>query len=205
MLVAYILYADGFTTMATIAILFASDIFNSSALTLGILLIEVPICAGIGVYVFEKIRRRFNIATKSMVYFHLGGIILVAAYALVGFIPGTPFGLVQEVELYGVAFVYGLNLGIMSYSRALFAMLCPKGKEAVFFSIYELSDKGSSWIGPLVVAGLNEAFGSMRYGVFFIVVLCTVGLIVLTRVDVDEGVLQVRQPHHTKVSSVESE
>ena len=52
-----------------------------------------------------------------------------------------------------VAIVMG---GSQALSRSLFAQLIPPGKEAEYFSIYEVSDKGTSWLSPLVF-GLGAA------------------------------------------------
>ena len=48
--------------------------------------------------------------------------------------------------------IKGLPLGAMqSYARSLFGQMTPSGYESQFFSFYEITDKGSSWMGPLVV------------------------------------------------------
>jgi len=41
-------------------------------------------------------------------------------------------------------------------SRTCFIDLIPVGSEATFFSLYSISDKGSSWLGPFVVALLVQ-------------------------------------------------
>src|SRR5690606_2415511 len=46
-----------------------------------------------------------------------------------------------------IAIVLG---GSQAISRSLFAQMIPNGKEAEFFSFYEISERGTSWIGPLV-------------------------------------------------------
>jgi len=91
------------------------------------------------------------------------------------------------------------------------SMMIPKGKEAVFFSIYELSDKGtaeptscfsrfpyisfhslgSSWIGPLVCAALNEAFGSIRYGMIFIALMTLLSFVPFYFIDLQEAMEHV--------------
>ena len=53
----------------------------------------------------------------------------------------------------GVAIVMG---GSQALSRSLFAQLVPKGKEAEYFSIYEISDKGTSWMGPAFFSVLRS-------------------------------------------------
>ena len=51
--------------------------------------------------------------------------------------------------------------------RTLLAELTPPGMEAEFFGLFELTDKGSSWIGPLVIAALAETVG-IRYGFLYV-------------------------------------
>lgn len=46
-----------------------------------------------------------------------------------------------------IAIVLG---GSQALSRSLFSLLIPHGREAEYFGFYEISDKGTSWIGPLV-------------------------------------------------------
>ena len=46
----------------------------------------------------------------------------------------------------------GLVLGgSQALSRSLFSQLIPAGKEGEYFGFYEISDKGTSWLGPLAV------------------------------------------------------
>lgn len=66
---------------------------------------------------------------------------------------------------------YGTFVGAMqSFSRVLFADLIPEGEEAEFFSLYAITDKGSSWIGPSVVA-LIDGVVDGRYGLLFLALL----------------------------------
>ena len=37
---------------------------------------------------------------------------------------------------------------VQSYSRTMFCDLLIPGKEAEFFALFEITDKGSSWLGP---------------------------------------------------------
>ena len=56
------------------------------------------------------------------------------------------------IELLFIGCVYGLAYGVIaSYSRSLFGQLIPPGYETQFFGLFEITDKGSSWMGPIVV------------------------------------------------------
>ena len=60
-------------------------------------------------------------------------------------------------QLFALILFYGGFLAIYeSTSRTIFCELVPPGQEAEFFGIYEISDKGSSWIGPIIGTILYE-------------------------------------------------
>ena len=57
-------------------------------------------------------------------------------------------GIRRGWEILALGPIYGLPLGaLQSYSRSLFGQLCPVGYESQFFAFYEITDKGSSWMG----------------------------------------------------------
>ena len=84
----------------------------------------------------------------------------------------------------GVAIVMG---GSQALSRSLFAQLVPKGKEAEYFSIYEISDKGTSWLGPAFYGLALQWTGSYRAAILSLIVFFAVGLAILSRVNVEKG------------------
>jgi len=122
----------------------------------------------------------------------------------------------QEWELYIFAGMYGFNIGaIQSFCRALYISLVPPGHEAAFFGFYELTDvrfvlvskslsqknlnvqnslqKGSSWIGPLIVAILNQNTGSLRYGMIWLVISFVIPLVLLRFVNVEKGTIEAKE------------
>ena len=89
-------------------------------------------------------------------------------YTLIGFIPNSPIGLVSPTEMFLFSFIYGGNVGSMqSYARTIYAELIPVGRETEFFSIYEITAKGSSFLGPLIVAIVSNT-STMRWAMFYI-------------------------------------
>ena len=77
--------------------------------------------------------------------------------------------------------------GSQALSRSLFAQLIPKGREAEYFSIYEVSDKGTSWISPFVFGLALQFTRSYRVAILSLIVFFIGGLLVLLRVDVARG------------------
>jgi UMF1 family MFS transporter len=83
-----------------------------------------------------------------------------------------------------VAIVQGGSQGL---SRSLYASMSPAAKSGEFFGLYGVMEKFSAIIGPLLFAAAAAAFDSSRPAVLSLIVLFFVGILVLTRVDVEEG------------------
>ena len=67
-----------------------------------------------------------------------------------------------------IAIVLG---GSQALSRSLFSRMIPAGREASFFGLYEISERGTSWIGPLVFGVVVGMTGSYRQAILSLIVL----------------------------------
>lgn len=108
-------------------------------------------------------------------------------WPLAGFIPNSGIGIPRggsAIELYIFCLVYGLILGsIQSYSRTTFAALIPPGQESEFYGLYEVTDKGSSWLGPAMVAIIFSETGDIRWTCFYLSGIMWLALYFVMRVD----------------------
>lgn len=156
----------------------------------------MPFSALIGNWVWLKMKTRFDIATKKMIMITICCMLFLPLYALLGFIDSSPIGLKQVWELYVFAAWYGFNVGaIQSFTRTTYMSLCPPGHESEFFGLFELTDKGSSWIGPAVVSILVQLTGSLRFGNIWLIISFVIPLAMLTFVNVEKGTVDVRPAH----------
>jgi UMF1 family MFS transporter len=88
------------------------------------------------------------------------------------------------------AVVVGIVMGgSQALSRSLFSIMIPKGKEAEYFSLYEISDKGTSWLCPLLFGLALQFTGSYRIAILSLIVFFLAGLAVLAKVDVRRAAL----------------
>jgi UMF1 family MFS transporter len=76
----------------------------------------------------------------------------------------------------GIGLVMG---GSQALSRSLYSQLIPAGREAEYFGLYEIGDKGTSWLGPLLFGLVFQLTGSYRLGVVSLLVFFVVGLLLL--------------------------
>jgi UMF1 family MFS transporter len=86
-----------------------------------------------------------------------------------------------------VALVMG---GTQALSRSLFSQMIPKGREAEYFSLYEISDKGTSWMAPLIFGLALQWTGNYRISILSLLVFFIAGLLVLLRVDPERAALE---------------
>jgi UMF1 family MFS transporter len=77
--------------------------------------------------------------------------------------------------------------GAQALSRSIFASIVPKTKSSEFFGFFSVSAKFAGIFGPLIFAIVSMSMGSSRPGILSLIALIVVGMILLSRVDVEEG------------------
>ena len=68
--------------------------------------------------------------------------------------------------------------------------MIPKGQEAEYFSLYEISERGTSWLGPLVFGLALQFTGSYRIAILSVVILFIAGLAILSLVNVHRAIIE---------------
>eukprot|EP00741_Cyanophora_paradoxa_P020897 tig00021318_g20173.t1 len=188
LLVAYFVYSDGVSSIASLGSLFADEELGMKGLHLALLLIEVPLAAGIGNYFFLAVNQRLGVPPKRVIFINIGVLASLLFYALLGLIPSCPIGLKNVWEMYAFGFVFGFNLGsIQSFSRTLLAGLIPDGCEAEFFGFFEVTDKGSSLVVPSIATLIINLSGEIRLGMIPVLAAFLISVPVLRSVDLEAG------------------
>ncbi|KAI8901892.1 autophagy-related protein 22-like protein [Globomyces pollinis-pini] len=185
-LIAWFIYSDAFSTVVNIAILFAQANLGAGIVLLLSGAIIVPFGAGVGNILWIKFQNHYKFTTVQILRIQACLYLLMPLYGLIGFF--APFGLVSSVELLPLALFHGLLLGATQSScRVLFSELLPPGHESEFFGLYEITDKGSAWVGPLLVALITQFTGNMRWSFIFIALMFLVPISIFSRIDVLKG------------------
>lgn len=175
-LVAYLFYNDGIQTVITVSGAFlGQELFAARGMEtppsflLGILLM-VQFVAFFGALGFERVARA--VGTKRAILISLVGWGGVVTYAY-GFLRTVPQAWILAVF---IALVMG---GSQALSRSLFSQMIPRGREGSFFGLYEISERGTSWLGPIVFAEVVAYTGSYRQAILSLIVFFVVGTILL--------------------------
>ena len=66
--------------------------------------------------------------------------------------------------------------------------MVPKSREATYFGIYEISSRGTAWVGPLIFALAVQFTGSSRLALLPLIAFFVIGLIILYLTNVRQGI-----------------
>jgi UMF1 family MFS transporter len=187
-LLGYLLYNDGIQT-----VVFASSAFLEQELfpqgnpvfLLEIFLMVQFVAVG-GALLFERLAYLIKTKNAIIVSLVIWSGVVVYAYAFLNSVP----------EAWGMAAVIAIVLGgSQALSRSLFARLIPEGKEASFFGLYEVSERGTSWMGPLLFSIVIARTGSYRLALLSLIFFFVVGLFVLWTTNTDQGIREAAEEH----------
>jgi MFS transporter, UMF1 family len=184
-LIAYLFYNDGIQTVISMSsVLLAQELFIARGLEtdqsflLGIFLM-VQFVAIFGALIFERLA--YLITTKRAILVSLVLWCGVVIYVY-GFLKNT-------TDAWAMAAVIAIVLGgSQALSRSLFSRMIPKGREASFFGLYEVSERGTSWMGPLLFGAVVAATNSYRQALLSLIILFVVGTIILYLTDTDRAI-----------------
>jgi UMF1 family MFS transporter len=184
-LLAYMAFNDGIQTVIAIASVFlAQELFVaqgrpvSESFLVGLILM-VQFVAFIGSLVFERIAALIRTKNAILLSLVLWTGVIVYAYA--------SLQTVAQAWVMGAVIAVVLG-GSQALSRSLFSAMIPAGHEASFFGIYELSERGTSWIGPLIFGIVVGTTGSYRQAILSLLVLFLVGTALLVLTDTDRAI-----------------
>jgi UMF1 family MFS transporter len=178
-LIAYLLYNDGIQTVIVVSAIFGQQELGMNVGDLSLLILMVQIVGIFGALGFGRVAGRLG--AKRTIVITLIVWSAVSIWARISLTSVTEFWILGAV----IALVLG---GSQALSRSLFAQMIPHDREAEFFSFYEISERGTSWIGPFLFGFIAQVTGSMRTGLFSLIVLFVGGLLILITVNVPRAI-----------------
>jgi MFS transporter, UMF1 family len=177
-LAAYTIYNNGILTVLALATQFGQEEMKIPIATLTVVILMVQFLAFFGSLFFIKVAAAGGAKKAVMACLLLWIVIVGYAYALMYTV--VSFFLMAAA----VAVVMG---GSQALSRSLFAGMIPRGEEAEYFSLYEVSSSGTSWLGPLAFGLALQLTGSYRTALLSLIAFFAVGAALLSRVDVSRA------------------
>ena len=191
-LLAYFLYNDGIQTVIAVASTFAAAPLIQGGLeleqsTLIAVILMIQFVAFFGALFWGKLAGWIGAKQSVVVSLVIWAGVVIYAY-------GGLKGPTATAQFFVLGIFIALVMGgSQAISRSLFAQMVPNGKEAEFFSFYEISERGTSWIGPLVFGLANQIFGNLRYAILSLIFFFIVGLILLPFVNVSKAIADAKK------------
>ena len=172
MLTAYLFYNDGVQAVIVLSAQFGNQELGMTIESLTALILIIQFVAFGGSLLFNQLAKRYG--TRNTIIFALFLWIVVIFYA---------FSLLStSAEFYAIGIIIGIIMGgTQSLSRSLYSNLIPVGSEAEYFSLYEVSEKGTSWLGPLIFGLSLQITHSYRIAVLSLVIFFLIGLSLMFR------------------------
>lgn len=183
-LLAYLLYNDAIQAVISLSSQFGSDELKMPMSSLTSAILMVQFMAFIGANGFHFVSMRIGAKRTVLATLVIWIAVLVYIYGVVRDAAGF------FIAAAGVALVMG---GSQALSRSLFSQMIPQSREAEYFSLYEISDKGTSWLAPLFFGLALQFTKSYRLAILSLIVFFIAGFLILTKVDVRKGVLEAKQ------------
>ncbi|MGJ5750133.1 UMF1 family MFS transporter [Streptomyces puniciscabiei] len=190
-LLAYLIYNDGIQTVITQASVYGSQELGLSQSTLIVAVLLVQVLAVAGALAMGRLARTYG-AQRTI----LGSLVAWTATLAAGYFLPARAPLFFFVLAGGIGLVLG---GSQALSRSLFSHLVPPGKEAEYFSAYEMSDRGMSWLGPLLFGMTYQLTGSYRSAIISLVAFFVIGFVLLARVPVRRAIGEAGNPVPEKI------
>ena len=174
-LIAFLLYSDAVQAVIALSAQFGNDELKISMSDLTLVILMVQFVAFFGALMFGVLARWIGTKPAVVVSLAIWSGVLIAMYVSVR----------NERQFFVAAAVVAIVLGgTQALSRSLFSQMIPKGREGEYFSVYEISDKGTSWFCPLLFGLALQFTGSYRLAILSLVTFFVGGLLLLLTVNV---------------------
>ncbi|KAH8925171.1 hypothetical protein BT69DRAFT_1216815 [Atractiella rhizophila] len=155
-LVGYFLLGDSLNTTVTVIATLQNEIVYYNTLQLTYLLIVGIGAQAIGIAGFWLIQKRYKLTTKTMFNAVIFFIVLLDLWGMIGAWT-TNFGFHHKWEVWAYQAYYGLLVcPWYTYSQIMISEVTPRGQEFLFFSLFSIIGKTSSFIGPIVSSAIID-------------------------------------------------
>ena len=183
-LLAYLLFNDGIQSVIGLSAQYGDRELELSQTVLISTILLVQFVAFGGALLLGRIAAR--VGAKRTV---LGSLVVWVGVLCLAF--GLQKGSAVQFYLLGIAIGVVLG-GTQALTRSLFGQMTPIGREAEYYGLYEISDKGTSWLGTLAFGLAVQLTDSYRVAIISLVVFFVLGFVLLTRVDVRAAAAEAR-------------
>jgi len=168
---AYLVYTDGISTVVNVSAQYGTEELRFDDEVMIVTVLVIQFVAYLGAMLHGLAARRLG--AKKVILASLLVWVLVLVYAY--FVEAG-----QALQFYSLAVGIGLVMGgTNALSRSLYSQMIPAGKEAQYYSLYEVGERGTSWLGPLLFAAVGQATGTFRYAILALIIFFAIGFVLV--------------------------
>ncbi len=176
-LVAFWLYNDGIGTIIKMATIYGAEIGIGMVDLISALLITQFIGIPFSL-LFGKFSNKIGTKRAIMIGLAWYTLITIGGYFMS-----------EAWHFWVLSFMVGMvQGGTQALSRSLFGLMAPKARSAEFFGFYDISSKFAGIVGPALFALVGQLTKSSRLSIIALIVFFIGGIILLGRVDEQEGI-----------------
>ena len=179
-LAAYLLYNDGIQAVIALASVFGAEELGLPQGVLIPAILMVQFVAFFGALGFGWMAQRIGAKRAIQISLLIWTAVVIYGYFMPREVPAQFFLLAGVIAL-----VLG---GSQALSRSIFSLMIPTGQEAEYFSIYEISERGTSWLAPLLFGLAFQFTGSYRIALISLMIFFIAGLGLLFFVNIRRAV-----------------
>ncbi|AQZ18919.1 ATG22 (YCL038C) [Zygosaccharomyces parabailii] len=187
-LLGWFIVSDSLTTINSAAILFARTELGMSTLSLILISVLTMISAILGAFFIPHyICPRFQLTPQRTLIYIICWSSVIPFYGLLGF-AFENIGLKHPAEMFVMSVWYGISIGgVAAVSRSLFSLIIPPGRESTFFSLFSVTDKGSSIVGPMLVGFITDETHEIRYSFYLLFALLVVSIPIFNSINLSRA------------------
>ncbi|MGH7520738.1 MAG: MFS transporter [Gemmatimonadales bacterium] len=181
-LIARLVFNDGLVTVFAFGGIYAAGTFGMSLPEVILFGVALNVTSGLGAVVFGFVDDK--IGGKKTILVTLVALSLATLLAV--WAPNRQW-----------FWIAGLLIGVFvgpnqAASRSLMGRFVPERHQAEFFGFFAFSGKATSFLGPLLLGTVTQAFDSQRMGVATVIAFFVVGGVLLATVDERRGITAAR-------------
>lgn len=192
-ILSYWLLGDGLNTAVNLVGIVQNDIVSYDMVTLVYVNILNAGASILGMGAFWYVQKTFKLGTKTMFLANSVFITLLPLYGMIG-IWTDKIGIHNTWEIWFYNAYSGFFISpYYAYSSTMMSEVCPRGKEFIFFAIFSVVNKTSSWIGPFITSAIIDQSHNNWTGFPFILALCVVSIIITSFIDLTKSRVECEQ------------
>ncbi|MGV9307195.1 MFS transporter [Nonomuraea sp. NPDC003727] len=179
-LVAYLLYNDGVQTVISFSATYADKELGLDKTVQIAAILMVQFVAFGGALLLSRLATLLGAKRVVLAALVAWTAVVCVAYFL-------PRG--SATAFFALGFAIAIVMGgTQALSRSLFSHVIPRGKEAEYYSLYEISDKGSTFLGSFTLGLALQLTDSYRLGIVSLVVFFVLGGALLAAVNLPQAI-----------------